>query len=231
MLNNTSSRTRNTLKTMTILPLLAFLLWSFNVNAITSIKETENTNKVVTQSEKKTALIDKFRVNINKNTTDEQFEKIKADLKDQYKIDFNYKVSRNDVDEIISLSIRYNGNGNSGNYKVSGKKSIDELIFFIDDEGEPGVWSEASEKRQKEKLKKDQEMMDDDFDEDMEDDDSINNDNPIYFINGEESSKEDMKLLAPEKINEINVLKGEKAIKKYGDKGANGVVEITTKKG
>jgi hypothetical protein len=34
----------------------------------------------------------------------------------------------------------------------------------------------------------------------------------------------------PNTIVSINVLKGESAIKKYGDKGTNGVVEITLKK-
>ena len=36
--------------------------------------------------------------------------------------------------------------------------------------------------------------------------------------------------LNPNEIESINVLKGEAAIKKYGDKGKDGVIEITTKK-
>ena len=40
----------------------------------------------------------------------------------------------------------------------------------------------------------------------------------------------DLKKVDPNAIQSINVLKGEKATKAYGDKGANGVVEITIKK-
>ena len=34
----------------------------------------------------------------------------------------------------------------------------------------------------------------------------------------------------PDSIESINVLKGKSAQEKYGDKGANGVIEIVTKK-
>jgi TonB-dependent SusC/RagA subfamily outer membrane receptor len=40
----------------------------------------------------------------------------------------------------------------------------------------------------------------------------------------------DMNKISPDKIQSINVLKGESAKVKYAEKGANGVVEITTKK-
>ncbi len=40
----------------------------------------------------------------------------------------------------------------------------------------------------------------------------------------------DMNKISPDNIQSINVLKGEKATAKYAEKGANGVVEITTKK-
>jgi TonB-dependent SusC/RagA subfamily outer membrane receptor len=40
----------------------------------------------------------------------------------------------------------------------------------------------------------------------------------------------DLNNINPNTIEAINVLKGEKALAKYAEKGANGVVEITTKK-
>ena len=39
-----------------------------------------------------------------------------------------------------------------------------------------------------------------------------------------------MKKLAPSDIESINVIKGEKALEEYGEKGKNGVIQITTKK-
>ena len=53
---------------------------------------------------------------------------------------------------------------------------------------------------------------------------------PMFIIDEKESKEKDMKKLDPSEIATINVYKGEKAKDKYGKKGKNGVVEITTKK-
>ncbi|MFC3196813.1 TonB-dependent receptor plug domain-containing protein [Parapedobacter deserti] len=55
-------------------------------------------------------------------------------------------------------------------------------------------------------------------------------DQPLYLIDGQEASTEDLKKLSPDDISAVNVWKEESGIEKYGEKGANGVVEITTKK-
>ena len=51
----------------------------------------------------------------------------------------------------------------------------------------------------------------------------------LYIVNGKEVKKEDFENIYPENIKSINVLKGESATTKYGDKAKNGVIEITTK--
>ena len=56
------------------------------------------------------------------------------------------------------------------------------------------------------------------------------NEKPLYIIDGKESNEKAMKDLNPNQIKSMNVLKGESAEKKYGDKGKNGVIEIKTKK-
>ena len=57
---------------------------------------------------------------------------------------------------------------------------------------------------------------------------------PLFLIDGEEQTgllpTELDKKISPDDIESINVLKGESAIKKYGEKGKNGVIEITSKK-
>lgn len=53
---------------------------------------------------------------------------------------------------------------------------------------------------------------------------------PVYIIDGKESTKEEMKKLEPSEIESIDVSKGESAKEKFGKKGKNGVVEIKTKK-
>ena len=59
---------------------------------------------------------------------------------------------------------------------------------------------------------------------------SKNNIEPLIIINDAPSTKKKMTALNPDDIESISVLKDEAAEKKYGAKGKNGVVEITTKK-
>jgi len=54
--------------------------------------------------------------------------------------------------------------------------------------------------------------------------------NPLIVIDGVISSDINLKDINPNNIQSINVLKGEKATAKYAEKGAYGVIEITTKK-
>ncbi len=54
--------------------------------------------------------------------------------------------------------------------------------------------------------------------------------NPIYIIDGILRDKEYLEQLdKDDNIRSINVIKGKKAIEKYGEKGKNGVIEVTTK--
>ncbi|TMM58375.1 TonB family protein [Maribacter algarum] len=57
-----------------------------------------------------------------------------------------------------------------------------------------------------------------------------NGNDPIYFVDGKESSKEELSLMTPDDIESISVLKGESAKALYGEKGKNGVIQIITKK-
>ena len=284
------------------LPLLAITFLGFNVNEegnhIENIsKESINSESYTYQvAHTKTSLINnrahwrkmltfnqqEFKVIITKNTSDEELERIKDDLKTNYNIDFIYKTSRNSKNEIVSLSIIYEGNGNEGSYKVTEKTGIDELTFFIDEEGDAGVSSEAAVKRHEEKLRKKQELIvlknshlaenQGDLDSvpkikdisieknlnvgeentkiiqeqiatplltldipneeetNSEEKDLLDTDEPLYFLNGEQIFKKDLKSVSTDNIKEVIVLKGDKAIKKYGEKGANGAVEIILKK-
>ena len=52
---------------------------------------------------------------------------------------------------------------------------------------------------------------------------------PLFVVNGQRSSQEEIREMSPESISTINVLKGETAVAKYGSEGSRGVVEIITK--
>ncbi|MGK0291614.1 MAG: bla regulator protein BlaR1, partial [bacterium] len=56
---------------------------------------------------------------------------------------------------------------------------------------------------------------------------SINN--PLYIIDGKKTSAKKADKINPDDIESIDVLKGEHAIEKYGEKAKNGVVIITSK--
>jgi TonB-dependent SusC/RagA subfamily outer membrane receptor len=55
--------------------------------------------------------------------------------------------------------------------------------------------------------------------------------NPIYVVDGEIMKKGfDIANITPERIASMTILKDKSAIDKYGEKGKNGVIEITLKK-
>ena len=54
--------------------------------------------------------------------------------------------------------------------------------------------------------------------------------NVIYYLDGKLSSKKEVDKISPENIATINILKGEKAMLKYGKEANEGVIEIMLKK-
>lgn len=53
---------------------------------------------------------------------------------------------------------------------------------------------------------------------------------PLIVIDGVVTRDIDLTKISPDKIQSVNVLKGDRAVAKYPESGANGVIEITTKK-
>lgn len=54
-------------------------------------------------------------------------------------------------------------------------------------------------------------------------------DEPVFFIDGREVDARSARALAPGSIESIEVLKGAAAVTRLGERGARGVVYITTK--
>jgi len=48
------------------------------------------------------------------------------------------------------------------------------------------------------------------------------------LVNGKEISQDELKNISKNNIKSLNILKGESAQKKYGNKGKNGAIEIST---
>lgn len=64
----------------------------------------------------------------------------------------------------------------------------------------------------------------------LKDSNSSKNLEPLFIVDDKETSSKEAKEINPDDIKTMNVLKGKKAITKYGEKGKNGVIELTTKK-
>lgn len=52
---------------------------------------------------------------------------------------------------------------------------------------------------------------------------------PLYFLDGKLITKSEMEALDPGRIESVNVLKGEQAMKQYGKQGKNGIILIKLK--
>ena len=59
---------------------------------------------------------------------------------------------------------------------------------------------------------------------------SLGGNDPTVIVDGIQQTTDDLNSINPADIESINVLKGENAIKKYGERAKNGVIEIKTKK-
>jgi len=152
MLNQSTSKTRNLWKYTLILPALALFLMSFNTKTVEIVKESEtvipasfeffysaqssnpalpifenriptlgNTEGIVQRNFGPSSFVE-IIIKINKDTTKEELEKIRQDMKEKgLEIKFS-DLDYNSDEEITSIRIKYNDkdSGNSGVYHVEG---------------------------------------------------------------------------------------------------------------
>lgn len=52
---------------------------------------------------------------------------------------------------------------------------------------------------------------------------------PLYIVDGKEFTTEELNKIIPERIDGIEILKGEEAVKKYGEKAKGGVIIVKLK--
>ncbi|SDQ55281.1 M56 family metallopeptidase [Flagellimonas zhangzhouensis] len=129
MLNQNQSKKSNAFKTLLILPLLGLFLVSFATETVYTYSEPNVDDMLF--ADKTVELI------IDKNTTDEQLDKMKKDLAAD-DIDFSYTTVRNEAKEIIEVSIQISGKSSKGesfssNYNSNSDGPIDPINVFYDD--------------------------------------------------------------------------------------------------
>lgn len=241
MINQQKSKKVNAIKSLFILPMLAFFLISFN------------TKKVYTTNEKNIS-DNTIEILIDKNTTDAQLVKIKNDLiKESF--DFSYTTVRNKNSEIQNISIEING-GNKNKGEVSSRfnsasdnDTIDKIHIIIDTDKNSIFISHVDVAHNVTSAKKTSNSNNNqqisistsssgeyDLKVSEETDNGFKfisgNDNkePLFFVDGKKWESNEVSNLDPNKIASMNVIKGLSAQEKYGEDGKNGVVEITLKK-
>ena len=216
MINQHPSKKSRALKSLIILPFLALFLLSFNIKNDYKFENLTTNNS----TEKSIEIV------ITKTTTDQELIKIKNDLAKE-KIDVSYTTVRNKNGEISALSLDISGGKNSANeFSNSFSSNLDTDTIsptYVVINPENHTVFIGNKEYEVEEMTETEEHSSITYK-------SPDNKEPLFFIDGKESNTKDVNDLDPNKIASMNVLKGNNATKKYGEKAKNGVMEITTKK-
>ena len=244
MLNKNQSNKRSSWKYAAVIPALIAFVFLFQIKVVAQEKES-------TPIEKKLIKGQSTEIIVTKNTTDEELKKYCDELEKTHDIDLTFfNIKRNDKGEITKIESKYKDKDTGGGSAIaneSDNKPIKPFKFFYNESKKENGYNmdlkPFSENKQilnieknitnpnKDKVVKPNNTV-------TQLDDKIvvqgisNQDGtkPLIIINGKKQKANfDLKLLDPNTIAAINVLKNEKATEKYGKEGINGVIEITAK--
>lgn len=189
---------------------------------------------------------------IDKDTSDEQILVIKDELEEQG-VNFSYSITRNEKLEITSLSLELksknsrskNTVGSGGNKPIQPftividpergssmirqgdiSKSFNSRFMNMDDMDLSDLDKTIDEMRTQMQAHMSQAFSGNMFMGEEEEEEDLN---PLFIIDGREVKMEKVNKLIPQDIESVNVLKGKKALDKYGEKAKYGVVEIKSK--
>ena len=223
MLHKQPSNKNNQWKYALLLPILTVFIFAFNTKTIAQKKDSEWDVKIST--------ID-FSILIDKNSTDATLKSETETFKKEFDVELNFKrVKRNSKNEITAIKIEVKSPNSSAKYSTSGSKAIKPILISFDTESNSVSIGniEKNQNTYKYKMQKGENVYII-TPSNTKDKNYHKHGNPLYIIDGKEYSKEKMEELDPNNIEKVEVLKGEKAIEKYGEKGKNGIILITTKK-
>ena len=244
MLNKNQSNKRSSWKYAAVIPALIAFVFLFQIKVVAQEKES-------TPIEKKLIKGQSTEIIVTKNTTDEELKKYCDELEKTHDIDLTFfNIKRNDKGEITKIESKYKDKDTGGGSAIaneSDNKPIKPFKFFYNESKKENGYNmdlkPFSENKQILNIEKNittpnKEKVVKPNNTDTQLDDKIvvqgisNQDGtkPLIIINGKKQKANfDLKLLDPNTIAAINVLKNEKATEKYGKEGINGVIEITAK--
>lgn len=215
MLNKNKSQKQNAWKYGIIIPLLVGFIISFNVKTNAQTIEVEENKDLLTEN-----VVVEFNLN---NTTDNELKELTKEINNEIHNEYSIRFEGNPIYIVNEKKVsKEKFNELELNHKNSEPPHIligEDAIEKYGEEGKNGVFEITTKNKIKYSVHhKDHIEI------------YANDDDLLYILNGKKiSAKEFAKLsLTPNKIVTMHVLKGKKAIKKYGEEGKNGVVEITT---
>lgn len=181
--------------------------------------------------EETTITTTKISVEIKASSTDKELKEM-ATLFKKKKIDLKFKkIERNHKGEIIGISSSYKGpNGFKGNYNFSGPVPIKPFNFSVQFDGIDAISSIDYEKSNKGDIIA--MHTNNNVEKNVQFRVRSNNSSmtkTLFIVDGKEVNNMDAMDIDPNNIKSVSVLKNSSATTKYGEKGANGVVVITTK--
>ena len=134
MLNKSKSKSISRFKFLLVVPLLSILLMSVNTEEV--YVENTSTESIVINKEETPKLIE---IVFSKDTSDNEFNGIKEELKDQgVSMEIN-DIKRNSEGQIIAIDISFKTKSGSANYNVDDTKGIEPFYFKLEDDNSFGV--------------------------------------------------------------------------------------------
>ncbi|MGB6267368.1 MAG: M56 family metallopeptidase, partial [Olleya sp.] len=249
MLQKSKSKNSSYFKLAIVLPFLGLFLMSFNTEDIYVAKANTTLNEINTEVFTITSTSSDKEIDAIKNRLEVQTDGLKIRFTD---------IKRNSDGEITNLSIETKSKDKSDftkhvTYKHKDGKPIGnialsvengELVFGYEDfemnmkvtkDGSTTILSENTNESEKpeNKIEYSYETFTTDKNGNKSKSESYTPPKklPLYVLNGKivKENEEVFTDIDPDEIVSVNVLKDKKATDKYGKKGENGVVEITTK--
>ncbi|MGY0391955.1 M56 family metallopeptidase [Bizionia sp. KMM 8389] len=141
---------------------------------------------------------------ITKDFTDLDLNATREKLK-QENVKLNFKgIKRNSYNEITNIELQYSTKGSTGSHVVNGKNPINSIKLTLNKEDNTIKISNLVPFN--------------------------NKDNFLILLNNNEITVDEMNMINPNIIIKTDIITDSEKLKKYGEKGKNGVIEITTKK-
>ncbi|MFC4739215.1 M56 family metallopeptidase [Flavobacterium ponti] len=248
MLNTNQSNQKKSWKYALILPVLSAFILLFQVETVAQVKEEKveksteiKADTVVWVKDFKDEFNSKMDNNavytsevvqfiINKNTTDSEIERETKKLKKDYNIQLSItKIKRNEKNEIIALNAKFEDeNKTSGHISIKSDEPIKPIRFFKELGENGNIGFDRNDKSTFFANMNSQNKNSKEVQIEWKDASNLSKNsksNRLYIINGEEVEENDIPSGTTLEIDgAIIELSNEDGIKKYGQKGKNGVL-------